>query len=75
MSWPKLDKRLHLEAGVIIAFFAAIYFASDLHGLYTGFIAGAIKELIDHIRYRGADLKDFLFTALGSIIGSALFII
>jgi len=66
-----VDKILHFVAGLLIAIIVG-YFFTALWALAAGLAAGALKEALDEYRYGGADIKDFLSTALGTLIGMML---
>lgn len=62
------DKKLHILCGCIIAMLVGLY--NPLYGLYAGVVAGVAKEVYDYYDYGGPDIKDFLATAVGSILGT-----
>lgn len=75
------DKRLHVIAGFVIALMSSMILSiawsvgvAVLAGLVVGVIAGLAKEIRDKITQKGTpELADFLCTAAGSLIGSAVF--
>lgn len=62
------DKKLHFLCGCIISLLVGLY--NPLYGLYAGVVAGVAKEVYDYYDYGGPDIKDFLATAVGSILGT-----
>lgn len=62
------DKKLHFLCGFIISLLIGLY--NPLYGLSAGMIAGVAKEVYDYLDYGGPDIKDFLATAVGSILGA-----
>lgn len=64
------DKKLHFLCGLLISLLIGLY--NPLYGLLAGMIAGVAKEVYDYIDYGGPDIKDFLATAVGSILGTCL---
>lgn len=62
------DKKLHFLCGCIIALLIGLY--NPIYGLSAGVVAGVAKEIYDYIDYGGPDIKDFLATAVGSILGA-----
>lgn len=62
------DKKLHFLCGCIIALLVGLY--NPLYGLLAGVTAGVVKEVYDYLDYGGPDIKDFLATAVGSILGT-----
>ena len=69
------DKVLHFAAGLGIAL-AGGFFMSPLAGLLLAVMAGAIKELADHLDPIGhsVDFWDFAVTAFGGYAGTAFLI-
>lgn len=65
----KKDKIKHLLGGIGVSTLVGIVFA-PLIGLYTGIVAGALKEIIwDWLLKKGTpEFLDFLTTAFGSFI-------
>ena len=64
------DKKLHFLCGCIISLLIGLY--NPIYGLSAGFVAGVAKEVYDYFDYGGPDIKDFLATAVGSILGALL---
>lgn len=64
------DKKLHFLCGCIIALLIGLY--NPIYGLLAGITAGVAKEVYDYYDYGGPDIKDFLATAVGSILGACL---
>lgn len=62
------DKKLHFLCGCIISLLIGL--CNPVYGLLAGMIAGVAKELYDYLDYGGPDIKDFLATAVGSILGA-----
>jgi hypothetical protein len=62
------DKKLHFLCGCIISLLVGLY--NPTYGLLAGMVAGLAKEVYDYIDYGGPDIKDFLATAVGSILGA-----
>lgn len=58
------DKLLHLAAGLVVGVVAMILFG---HGaaIVAAILAGAAKEIYDHIYDGVPDLGDFVVTAMG----------
>lgn len=62
-----IDKYLHFIAGMVIA--AVGYFALDMRACIAPVIvAGLVKEVIDELRYGGADLADVIYTVAGGAV-------
>ena len=64
------DKKLHFLCGLLISLLIGLY--NPLYGLSAGVTAGVAKEVYDYYDYGGPDIKDFLATAVGSILGACL---
>lgn len=62
------DKKLHFLCGLLISLLIGLY--NPLYGLSAGLTAGVAKEVYDYLGYGGPDIKDFLATAVGSILGA-----
>lgn len=62
------DKKLHFLCGLLISLLIGLY--SPVYGLSAGLTAGVVKEVYDYLDYGGPDIKDFLATAVGSILGA-----
>lgn len=62
------DKKLHFHCGCIISLLIGLY--NPIYGLSAGIVAGVAKEVYDYYDYGGPDIKDFLATAVGSILGA-----
>ena len=62
------DKKLHLICGLLISLLVGLY--DPAYGLSAGLTAGVVKEVYDYLDYGGPDIKDFLATAVGSILGA-----
>lgn len=78
------DKLLHLIAGIIITelisgiIFICFhpFYGGAIIGLAFAIIIGFVKEIIDkHLPNHVYNIKDFLYTAIGSIIGFLLTIL
>ena len=61
------DKTLHFIAGFFLYVLSNV-FLSDIHSLIIVFTVALAKETRDEITYKGADLKDLLFTVIPSIM-------
>ena len=66
------DKALHFAAGVVVSAFAGYLFGA-MTGLVLALAVGAGKELHDYMRpeTNTADIRDFIATAAGAIVGAA----
>ena len=66
------DKVLHFVAGVVVSAFASYLFGAMI-GFLLALAAGAGKELHDYMRpeTNTADIRDFIATAAGAIVGAA----
>lgn len=62
------DKKLHFLCGLLISLFIGLY--NPVYGLLAGVTAGVAKEVYDYYDYGRPDIKDFLATAVGSILGA-----
>jgi sterol desaturase/sphingolipid hydroxylase (fatty acid hydroxylase superfamily) len=62
-----LDKANHFLYGFFIYVFFSMFMAPEMAvGIVFGF--GVLKEIIDHLKYKGADVVDLFFTVLPAII-------
>ena len=63
------DKLLHFIGGAVIALIGA-FFSGPLAGLALAVVAGALKEIYDHLHPDGhtVELWDFLATAAGGLL-------
>lgn len=70
------DKKLHFIAGLcisVVSMLLCFYYNGTTNlwlGLGCGMVAGVAKEVYDYFDYGGPDIKDFLATAVGSILGA-----
>jgi hypothetical protein len=68
------DKKLHLLAGFLICIIGTVIFHNVLIGFGLSVLAGLLKELRDKLSEKGTcELLDFIYTALGGLIGTLLF--
>ena len=65
------DKRLHFEAGFIIASVVGLLISPAI-GVLAGAMAGVGKEVYDEWDYNGADLPDLLYTIGGTFLGAII---
>lgn len=76
------DRYLHLIVGMIVSFIAAVILGYNGETTYTcvGFglliaiAVGFLKEVADQTFEGMSDFKDWLFTIIGGVIGSLMFI-
>lgn len=72
----KIDKKLHLAIGILIAIVVGL-FCGSIIGLAISIIIGAAKEIIwDKFLGRGhVEFADFAYTSIGGIIGFVILLI
>ena len=63
------DKKLHFGAGLGISLVVGIVTFVPLYGLIAGVVAGFAKEVYDWHDYGKFDVKDMIFTWLGTLAG------
>jgi len=61
------DKALHFMFGFIV-FVVSSHFFLDVVAFGITFLIALIKEIRDHIVYKGFDIADLIFTTIPSII-------
>lgn len=66
------DKRLHFIAGLVIALVCSPFLGVTA-GIAMAIIAGVVKEVCDNYRHGRPELADFIFTAIGGLIGGTTF--
>lgn len=64
------DKRKHFIVGLSISVLIGIFL--PLGGFILGCVAGALKEWWDSKGHGVVELMDFIFTALGALVGSPI---
>lgn len=69
-----LDKQAHFYAGLAICL-AVSLFVSPVIGLAAALVAGALKEIVDHMGFGTPDVWDFVATAVGGAVGFGLILI
>jgi uncharacterized membrane protein YjjP (DUF1212 family) len=61
-----IDKANHFVYGSLCGLLCLVF--PWWSGLLAAIILGVVKEYLDHRKYRGADVVDFLITVLGALV-------
>lgn len=79
------DRYVHLLAGLLVSFAAAWVFilttagatkpVCAVCGVIAAVFIGLLKEIADFFRDKPFDAKDWLFTAVGGVIGALMFLV
>ena len=79
------DKYVHLLAGLLIGFLGSLLFAATTKngtevayafcGWFAAVLIGLFKEVVDFFRDKPFDAKDWLFTAVGGVIGALMYLV
>lgn len=79
------DKYVHLLTGLLISFAVAWVFilttagatkpVCAVCGVIAAMLIGLFKEIVDFFRDKPFDAKDWLFTAVGGVIGALIYLI
>ncbi len=79
------DKYVHLLFGLLVSFAVAWVFiltttgatkpVCAVCGVIAAMLIGLFKEIVDFFRDKPFDAKDWLFTAVGGVIGALIYLI
>ena len=61
------DKCLHFMFGLIVFVLSAL-FVQDEIALGITFLVALLKEIRDHVKYKGFDIADIIFTVIPAVI-------